>query len=133
VIPLVCAIPKSSRHDTHHRIAHFAAAISSHPKRSANRAAPSLIETRNQLFIAGASILEEDGESTSLGILGQFASKDSAFEFALRSATAFVEGRPMPRAPFEIPEAKDVCSKNRLGNHEKVAAAPENQVKGSRR
>jgi hypothetical protein len=49
VIPLVCAIPKSSRHDTHHRIARFAAAISSHPKRSANRAAPSLIETRNQL------------------------------------------------------------------------------------
>jgi hypothetical protein len=50
VIPLVCAIPKSSRHDTHHRIARFAAAISSHPKRSANRAAPSLIETRNQLI-----------------------------------------------------------------------------------
>jgi hypothetical protein len=49
VIPLVCAIPISSRHDTHHRIAHFAAAISSHPKRSANRAAPSLIETRTQL------------------------------------------------------------------------------------
>jgi hypothetical protein len=49
VIPFVCAIPKSSRHDTHHRIARFAAAISSHPKRSSNRAAPSLIETRNQL------------------------------------------------------------------------------------
>jgi hypothetical protein len=54
VIPLVCAIPKSSRHDTHHRIARFAAAISSHPKRSANRAAPSLIETRNQLLASSA-------------------------------------------------------------------------------
>jgi hypothetical protein len=93
---------------------------------------PSVLRKGN-IFIAGASILEDDGESTSLGILGQFASKDSAFEFALRSATAFVEGRPMPRAPFEIAEAKDVFSKNRPGNHEKVAAAPENQVKGRRR
>src|SRR6202166_4799740 len=49
---------------------------------------PSVLRKGN-IFIAGASILEEDGESTSLGILGQFASKYSAFEFALRSATAF--------------------------------------------
>jgi hypothetical protein len=35
--------------------AHFAAAISSHPKRSANRAAPSLIETRNQLLKSDAA------------------------------------------------------------------------------
>jgi hypothetical protein len=60
-------------------------------------------------------------------------SKDSAFEFALRSATAFVEGRPMPRAPFKTAEAKDVCSQNRPGSHEKGAAAPESQVDGSRR
>jgi hypothetical protein len=49
VIPFVCAIPKSSRHDTHHRVAPFAAAIFSHPRRSSNRAAPSQIETRNQV------------------------------------------------------------------------------------
>jgi hypothetical protein len=60
---------------------------------------------RGNTFVASASILEEDGETTSLGILGQFASKDSAFEFAVRSATAFVEGEPMPHAPFEIAEA----------------------------
>jgi hypothetical protein len=81
------------------------------------------VRRKGNIFIAGASILEDDGESTSLGILGQFASNDSAFEFALRSATAFVEGRPMPRAPFEIAEAKGVCSKKRPDNHEKVAAA----------
>jgi hypothetical protein len=91
------------------------------------------VRRKGNIFIAGASILEEDGESTSLGILGQFASKDSAFEFALRSATAFVEGRPMPRAPFKTAEAKDVCSQNRPGNHETGAAAPESQVDGSRR
>jgi hypothetical protein len=44
--------------------------------------------------------LEEDGESTSLGNLGQFASQVSAYEFAVRSATAFVNGEPMPRCPF---------------------------------
>jgi hypothetical protein len=65
------------------------------------------VRRKGNVFIASASIIEEDGDSTSLGILGKFASKDSAFEFALRSATAFVEGRPMPRAPFEIAEAKD--------------------------
>jgi hypothetical protein len=51
-------------------------------------------------FIARACILEEDGESTSLGNLGQFASQISAYEFAVRSATAFVNGEPMPRCPF---------------------------------
>jgi hypothetical protein len=55
-------------------------------------------------FVASASIVEEDGESTSLGILGQFASKDCAFEFAVRSATAFVDDEPMPRSPFEVTE-----------------------------
>jgi transposase len=48
-IPFVFAIPKSSRHDTHRRPARFAAAISSYPRRSSNRAVSSLIETRNQL------------------------------------------------------------------------------------
>ena len=54
-------------------------------------------------FMARVSILEEDGEATSLGNLGQFANRDCAFEFAVRSATAFVDGEPLPRSPFEQP------------------------------
>lgn len=51
-------------------------------------------------FRAGASILEEDGEATSLGVLGEFASRRCAFEFAVKSAAAFVDGEPLPRCPF---------------------------------
>jgi hypothetical protein len=51
-------------------------------------------------FIARACILKEDGESTSLGNLGQFASQNCAYEFAVRCATAFVDGAPLPRCPF---------------------------------
>jgi hypothetical protein len=57
-------------------------------------------------FLARVSILEEDGEATSLGNLGQFANRDCAFEFAVRSATAFVDGEPLPRSPFEQPGTK---------------------------
>jgi hypothetical protein len=60
---------------------------------------PTVVRVGNT-FIARASILEEDGESTSLGDLGTFANKDSAYQFALRSAIAFVEGQPMPLAPY---------------------------------
>jgi hypothetical protein len=59
VIPFVCAIPKSSRHDPHRRVARFAAAISSRPNLSSNRAAPSLIETRNQLPGTGLPVQQE--------------------------------------------------------------------------
>jgi hypothetical protein len=51
-------------------------------------------------FVARACILKEDGESTSLGDLGQFASQTCAYEFAVRCASAFVDGVPMPRSPF---------------------------------
>ncbi|MFM0418833.1 hypothetical protein PQQ69_31030 [Paraburkholderia aromaticivorans] len=51
-------------------------------------------------FIARACVLKEDGESTSLGDLGQFASHSCAYEFAVRCATAFLDGAPMPRCPF---------------------------------
>ena len=51
-------------------------------------------------FIARVCILKEDGESTSLGNLGQFASQTCAYEFAVRCATAFVDGLPIPRGPF---------------------------------
>jgi len=51
-------------------------------------------------FVARACVLKEDGESTSLGNLGEFASQSCAYEFAVRCATAFVDGAPMPRCPF---------------------------------
>jgi hypothetical protein len=60
---------------------------------------PSTIRNGNT-FVARACILKEDGESTSLGNLGQFASQSCAYEFAVRCATAFVDGAPMPRSPF---------------------------------
>jgi hypothetical protein len=49
-------------------------------------------------FLARVSILEEDGEATSLG---EFANRDCAYEFAVRSATAFIDGEPLPRSPFQ--------------------------------
>ncbi|MDR5755177.1 hypothetical protein QCE48_30960 [Caballeronia sp. LZ024] len=54
-------------------------------------------------FIARAAILEEDGEETSLGNLGAFASRECALQFAAMCATAFVEGGSIPLAPFELP------------------------------
>jgi hypothetical protein len=42
-------MPEPSHNRTHRRIVRFTPVISSHPKSSSNRAAPSLIETRNQL------------------------------------------------------------------------------------
>lgn len=60
---------------------------------------PSVIRVGNT-FIARASILEEDGEATSLGNLGQFANRDGAFQFAVRCATAFIDGESMPAPPF---------------------------------
>nr|WP_075584322.1 hypothetical protein [Caballeronia glathei] len=55
---------------------------------------------KGNTFVARACILEEDGESTSLGNLGQFANQNSAYQFAIRSATAFVDGEPLPRSPI---------------------------------
>jgi hypothetical protein len=54
------------------------------------------------LFIARASILEEDGEATSLGNLGVFANKTGACRFAVRCAAAFIDGEVMPLPPFQI-------------------------------
>jgi hypothetical protein len=51
-------------------------------------------------YVARASILEEDGEATSLGDLGAFASKDGAYRFAIRCAFAFVDGESLPLPPF---------------------------------
>jgi hypothetical protein len=54
------------------------------------------------IFVARVSILEEDGETTSLGDLGYFANRQSAFAFAVRCGTAFVDKEPMPRPPCDI-------------------------------
>jgi hypothetical protein len=63
------------------------------------------ITRQGNTFVARACILKQDGECTSLGDLGQFASQNSAYEFAVRSATAFVDGEPMPRRPFNGPRS----------------------------
>ncbi|MFM0667074.1 hypothetical protein PQQ78_05325 [Paraburkholderia sediminicola] len=69
-------------------------------------------------FVARACILKEDGESVSLGDLGQFASRNCAYEFAVRCASAFVDGMPMPRSPFsrssELEEAAIAASGKRV-------------------
>ncbi|WP_308743680.1 hypothetical protein [Caballeronia grimmiae] len=57
------------------------------------------------LFIARASILEEDGEATSLGDLGVFANKKGACRFAVRCAAAFIDGDVMPLPPCRIATA----------------------------
>lgn len=59
---------------------------------------PSVARSGNT-FVARVCILEEDGEATSLGDLGQFANPQSAFAFAVRCGTAFVDDEPLPRAP----------------------------------
>jgi hypothetical protein len=53
-------------------------------------------------FLASALLFEEDGHATSLGKLGLFASEDGAISFAVRCATAFIEGDDMPLPPFQM-------------------------------
>lgn len=53
-------------------------------------------------FVARVSILEEDGEATSLGDLGHFANPRAAFAFAVRCGTAFVDEEPLPKPPCAI-------------------------------
>jgi len=55
-----------------------------------------------RLFVSRVSILEEDGEATSLGDLGYFANRQSALAFAMRCATAFADDEPMPKPPCEV-------------------------------
>ncbi|HEY1216548.1 MAG TPA: hypothetical protein VGE93_23225 [Bryobacteraceae bacterium] len=53
-------------------------------------------------FVATASILEEDGNATSLGELGVFANRNGALSFAIRCAISFIDGDDMPLPPFQI-------------------------------
>ena len=62
---------------------------------------PSVARNGNT-FVARVSILEEDGDATSLGNLGHFANRESAFAFAVRCGTAFVDDEPMPLPPCNI-------------------------------
>lgn len=57
---------------------------------------------RGRLFVSRVSILEEDGEATSLGDLGHFANRQAALAFAVLCATAFADDQPMPKPPCEI-------------------------------
>jgi hypothetical protein len=53
--------------------------------------------TRNEnVFVATASILEEDGQVRSLRKLGFFASEHCAMQFAVRAATAFIKATICP-------------------------------------
>ena len=59
--------------------------------------------TRNgNTFVATASILEEDGQVTSLGKLGFFANEECAMHFAVLCATAFIEGDELPVPPVRL-------------------------------
>ncbi|TCG05976.1 hypothetical protein BZM27_29685 [Paraburkholderia steynii] len=53
-------------------------------------------------FSARVCILGCDGAATSLGDLGHFANSRSAFAFAIRCGTAFVDEKPMPRPPCNL-------------------------------
>jgi hypothetical protein len=54
------------------------------------------------LFVSRVSILEEDGEETSLGGLGYFSNRESAMQFAVRCGTAFIDGEPLPVPPCSL-------------------------------
>ncbi|WP_166656322.1 hypothetical protein [Paraburkholderia sp. BL10I2N1] len=64
MVTLARKMPIPSHNDTHGRIARLAAAIPSHPMGLSNRAAPSLLETRNQLsayFINARQVFASPG------------------------------------------------------------------------
>lgn len=51
-------------------------------------------------FVALAVITNEAGDRQSTGILGQFASESAACRFAIRSASAFLDGHGLPLPPI---------------------------------
>ncbi|MFP3558264.1 hypothetical protein SB861_47520 [Paraburkholderia sp. SIMBA_049] len=56
-------------------------------------------------FVARVCILESDGATVSLGDLGYFANQRSAFAFAVRCGTAFVDDDPMPKPPCSLKQS----------------------------
>jgi hypothetical protein len=62
------------------------------------------VEPKGTAFEARAKVSYDDGEEKSLGVLGHFASAQAAMRFAITSATAFVDGDPLPRPPVVLVE-----------------------------
>ena len=62
------------------------------------------VSKAGKTFVARVSILEEDGEVTSLGDPGQLANRESAFAFAVRCGAAFADEEPLPKPPCTAPQ-----------------------------
>jgi hypothetical protein len=67
---------------------------------------PSAVRVGNG-FVARALIQSREGETDSLLDLGLFANPGSAMQFAIRSALAYVEGKPMPPPPVRVFNSED--------------------------
>ncbi|KAK45449.1 hypothetical protein BG58_17965 [Caballeronia jiangsuensis] len=67
---------------------------------------PSAVRVGNG-FVARALIQSEEGETDSLLDLGLFANRSAAMQFAIRSALAYVEGKPMPPPPVKVFNSED--------------------------
>ena len=72
------------------------------------------VEKSGNTFVAHVAIIEEDGESTSLGNLGHFANRQSAVAFAIRCGAAFVDEAPMPKPPC-LPLERTTTLKRSIG------------------
>jgi len=57
--------------------------------------------------VARALIQTNDGVTDSLLDLGLFANRAAAMQFAIRSALAYVEGRPMPPPLVKVFNSED--------------------------
>lgn len=51
-------------------------------------------------FAASAVITYQVGDRKNMGILGQFASEGAACRFAIRSASAYLDGHELPLPPI---------------------------------
>jgi hypothetical protein len=81
---------------------------------------PSAVQVGN-VFVARAVIQKKEGELESLLNLGTFASRAAAVQFAIRSAIALVDGRPMPPPPFH--HADRVLATNLTLTAESIASS----------
>ena len=61
---------------------------------------PSAVQV-GKAYVARVIMQKRDGEINSMVNLGTFASRAAAVQFAIRSAIAVVDGRPMPPPPFQ--------------------------------
>lgn len=67
---------------------------------------PSAVRVGNG-FVARALIQSKEGATDSLLDLGLFANRSAAMQFAIRSALAYVEGKPMPPPPVKVFNSED--------------------------